>query len=326
MERWFFSPRRHVPAAVARGDAARLLGPRALERAARERGAVPHGRAAAAAAGRGARRELGPHRRQGRHLAALRPLRRPEPRDGGRPAPLPRDRAGARSRHRLAADRPLPPHAGRAPSTTRCCAATGSTPGARSSLVAREHAEQRAVRGAVRRAPRRVVGQSLARAPAAPLPAAPARHALAGALRGRSRARRRRRAGGELLGPRGARDAAPARGRRRLQRGHDPARRARGRPAGRLRPLRRGSAARASRGRRRTSSASTTRSSRPPAPSIAPSASRRSSPGSSARSRSRTSSLRSGGGPSSRSSARSTAARPSASSTRWPRSSGSRAR
>ena len=96
--------------AVARGDEARLLGPPALERAAHERGAVPHGCAAAAAAGRGARRELGPHRRQGRHLAALRPLRRPEPRDGGRPAPLPRHRAGAGSRHRLAADRPVPPH------------------------------------------------------------------------------------------------------------------------------------------------------------------------------------------------------------------------
>ena len=80
--------------------------------------------------------------------------------------------------------------------------------------------------------------------PAASLPAPPARHPLAGALRGRSWARRHRAAGGELLGHRGARDAAPARGRRRLQRGDDPARRARGRPAGRLRPLRRGSAAR----------------------------------------------------------------------------------
>ena len=46
MERWFFSPRRHVPAAVARGDEARLLGPPALERAAHERRAVPHGGAA----------------------------------------------------------------------------------------------------------------------------------------------------------------------------------------------------------------------------------------------------------------------------------------
>ena len=90
------------------------------------------------------------------------------------------------------------------------------------------------------------------------------------------------------IGHRGARDAAPARGCRRLQRGHDPARRARratGRPSASSTTRAR---RRASRGRRRTSSASTTRSSRRPARSIAPSASRRSSPASSARSCSRT--------------------------------------
>ena len=150
-------------------------------------------------------------------------------------------------------------------------------------LVARrrEHAEQRAVRGALRRASRRVVGsQALARA-ACSFSSGPTRATARWQERFAAAAGHDGivRAGGELLGPRGSRDAAPARGRRRLQRGDDPARRARGRPAGRLRPLRRGSAARASRGRRRTSSASTTRSSRPPAPSIGPSASRRSSPG-----------------------------------------------
>ena len=46
MEWWFFSPRRHVPRRLLEACAARLLGPRALERAARERRALPHCRAA----------------------------------------------------------------------------------------------------------------------------------------------------------------------------------------------------------------------------------------------------------------------------------------
>ena len=122
----------------------------------------------------------------------------------------------------------------------------GLDPGAPPRRRRRQHAEQRALRGAVRRASRRVVGPHLARTPPASVPAPPAGHPLAGALRGRSGARGHRGAGGELRRHRGPRDAAPARRRRRLQRGDDPARRARGRPAGRLRPLRRGSAARES--------------------------------------------------------------------------------
>ena len=187
MERWFFSPRRHVPATVARGDEARLLGPPALERAADERGAVSHSCAAAAAAGRGARRELGPHRRQGRHLAALRPLRRPEPRDGGRPAPLPRDRAGADSRQRLAADRPVPPRQAARRRTTRCCAATGSTPGDRSSSSPATRRATRPTRGGSSSVSSSGGISTSRDAPAASLPAPPARHPLAGALRGRSR-------------------------------------------------------------------------------------------------------------------------------------------
>ena len=66
------------------------------QRPAAERGAVPRRGAAARAPGGRARRELGPHRRQGRDLAALRRLHRPEPRHGGRPPPLPRHRSGPR--------------------------------------------------------------------------------------------------------------------------------------------------------------------------------------------------------------------------------------
>ena len=217
--------------------------------------------------------------------------------------------------------------AGRRPTCSTAQAAR-RVRGAPRALRARPRAPARRSSPGTRRATRRTRGGSssasssggsedLARAPAAALPAAsPRPRSGASGSRAADGSRGRRGAGGELHGPRGPRDAAPARGRRRLQRGHDPPRRARRRPAGRLRPLRRGRAGRASRGRRRTSSASTTRSSPPRAPSTAPSASRRSSPGSSARSRSRTSSPRSGAGPSSRSSARSTAARPSASSTR----------
>ena len=113
-------------------------------------------------------------------------------------------------------------------------------------LVARrrEHAEQRAVRGALRRASRRVVGADLG-ATASQLLFRP--HPRDGRWRERFAAaagrERRRRAGGELHRPRRPRDAAPARRRRRLQRRDDPPRRARRRPSGRLRALRRGGAA-----------------------------------------------------------------------------------
>ena len=303
------------PARVARGDEPRLLGPPALERAADERGAVSHSCAAAAAAGRSARRELGPHRRQGRHLPALRPLRRPEPRDGGRPAPLPRDRAGADSRQRLAADRPVPPHQAARRRTTRCCAATGSTPGDPSSSSAGTRRATRPTRGGSSSVSSS--GGITPRASACSFSSGPTRATPAGRSASRPQlGRGHRGAGGELLGHRGARDAAPTRGCRRLQRGDDPARRARGRPAGRLRALRRGSAAGGVVGgeERRRRALPGARGLR--RVSIAPSASRRSWPASSARSSSRQSSPRRGAGPSSRSSARSTAGRRSGSSTR----------
>ena len=189
MERWFFSARRHVPARAARDDAPRVLRGRALERAARERGAVPHGRAAAPSSRRRARRELGPHGREGRHLPVLRPLRRPEPRDGGRPAPVPRDRGGPGAGHRLAPDGSLPPATAayrlRRPGA-RPRARPAPTAGARRG----EHAEQCPVRGCVRRAPRGVVEERGEPSLPAPVPAAPPRQPLARALRGGERARR----------------------------------------------------------------------------------------------------------------------------------------
>ena len=81
--------------AVARGDAARMLRSRPLERTAGHRRPVPPRGAATRAARRRAHRELGPHGRQGSHLAVLRPLRRPEPGHAGRSTLLPRDRTRA---------------------------------------------------------------------------------------------------------------------------------------------------------------------------------------------------------------------------------------
>ena len=244
--------------------------------------AVPCRGTSPAGAGGRARGELGPHGRKGRHLPALRSLRRSKPCHGGRPAPLPRDRAragtGSRAGRRrisstaggpraefeelltgtaLDSRRPLVLVAGNTPSNApyegrfveRLVAWWEQDAGQRFQLLFRPHT------------PATVNGES--------------------ASRSGGRARRSHRAGGELHRPRRPRDPAPARRRRRLQRRHDPPRRALvgDRPVvcvlydEALRPV--------SRGRRRTSSANTTRSSPHPAPSIAPSASRRSFPGSS---------------------------------------------
>ena len=150
-----------------------------------------------------------------------------------------------------------------------------------------EHADERALRGPLRRAARRAGG-----ARAAPTPAS---SSCSGRIRatasGRSGSRRRSRvpgargAGAELHGPRDARDPAPARRLRRRERGHDPARRLvndrpavcvlydEGAPAGE-------SSGAEERHRRALRGARGART-----PSTAPSGSRRSSPGSSARSR-----------------------------------------
>ncbi len=71
-------------------------------------GSVPRCGPAARHPGRGLRRELGPHRRQGDRLPARGALRRPERRDAERPRAVPRSRSRARDRHRLAADGRLP--------------------------------------------------------------------------------------------------------------------------------------------------------------------------------------------------------------------------
>ena len=160
-----------------------------------------------------------------------------------------------------------------------------------------EHAEQHAVRGALRRASRRVVAPGV-RATAWQLLFRP--HPRDGSWRERFAAA----AGHDGVVVQEASyadldDLATLLQHvdvRRLQRRHDPPRRARGRPSRCLRALRRGSAAGRVVGGEERRRRSTTRSSRPPAPSTAPSASRRSSPASSARSSIRTSSLRRGAG------------------------------
>ena len=112
MRGWFFSTRRHVPTRAPRADARRLLARSSLANVqSASGGALPRRRSAARPPDGRLRRELGPHGRQGRPLAAPRALRRAERRDARRPRPLPRHRPGARRRHRLAADRRLPPAA-----------------------------------------------------------------------------------------------------------------------------------------------------------------------------------------------------------------------
>ena len=253
------------PAPAARDDAARLLRPRALERAARERRAVPRrGPSPAAARGR-ARRELGPHGRQGRHLAALRPLPRPEPGHGGRPAPLPRHRAGAGAGHR-AGRRPTSSTAGgRGPSTTSSCAATGSTRRRPLVLVAGNTPSNAPYEG---RFVERLVAwweQAPRRAPSAPLPAAPARPCSGGSgspqRLGATESSCRRRATPTSTTSRRCSSTSTSSSATR-------ARSSSTRSSATVRPsacsTTRGRRP-ASRGRRRTSSASTTRSSRRPA-------------------------------------------------------------
>ena len=83
--------------------AARQQHPDANRRAADPR------RAPQRSAARRVRRELGSHRRQGRDLAGDEALSRPERGHALRSGAVSRDRYRARGRHRLAADRPLPP-------------------------------------------------------------------------------------------------------------------------------------------------------------------------------------------------------------------------
>ena len=271
-------------APAARGDARRVRGARRRERAAAERRAVPRGGAPAGPSRRRLRRELGPHGRQGRDLALLRALHRPERGDGGRPAPFPRHRPEPSRRHRLAADRRLPASPLRAPSTTRSCAPTGSIPLGRSSWSWATRRRTRPTRAASwsgssrggtpgrgerfqllfrphprdreweeRFAPRAIGRGSTCRSRASPTSRSSPRSS--------STPTRSSRMPGRSSWTRSSTTARPS--------------------ASSTTRVRR----RASRGRRRTSSASTTRSSPRPAPSTARRASTRSSPASSARSR-----------------------------------------
>ena len=239
MQRWFFSPRRHVPRG-SRGDARRVLGARRLERAAAQRRAVPRGRAGSTSRRR-VRRELGSHRRQGRHLPALRPLRRPERGDGGRP----------RRYHGIDPDRVVVTgwpqtdvfhRGGRADYDALLARSYGLDPAARSSSSWGTRRRTRPTR-ALRRAARRRGGRS-ARERFQLLFRPHPRDREWRERFARPRGRRRRLPpGAELHRPRGARRSAPARRRGRRERRDDPPRRARQRPAGGLRPLRRGRSA-----------------------------------------------------------------------------------
>ena len=162
MERWLFGARRHVPRAAARGDAPRLLRPRALERAARERGAVPT-----------AARRLGlpvvAHVASWDHTVGkgvISPycdlLHRAEPASMEDDLRATTGSPRARRRHRMAADRRLP----RAPAASRVRAllrAYGLDPSRPVVVVDGEHADEHPVRGPFRRAARRLVAAAGAR-------------------------------------------------------------------------------------------------------------------------------------------------------------------
>ena len=133
---------------------------------------------------RRARRELGPHRRQGSDRAVLRRVHRPEPDDGGRSRPLPRHLPGADRRHRLAADGRLSDR--RSPARGLRLRSSGLVR-SRSGAAARgrhgEHADERAVRGSLRRAARAWWEAEGRGSHLAPVPAASPRPRVARALR-----------------------------------------------------------------------------------------------------------------------------------------------
>ena len=107
-----------------------------------------------------------------------------------RPRPLPRHRAGADRRHGVAADGRLPPRRPRA-AYESCSARYGLDPALPRRPGDGQHADERAVRGAVRRASRRLVAER-APTPASRCSSARTRAtALAGALRRRARPPRR---------------------------------------------------------------------------------------------------------------------------------------
>ncbi len=192
------------------------------------------------------RRELGPHRRQGRDLAALRRYVVQNEVMRGRSRALPRHRPGARRRHAAGRRRTSSRARARARSTRRSSARYGLDPVA---------SARRSSWGTRRRTRRTRAGSSsgsstggedgAARALPAPLPAASARHA-SGASASRARSGDRRASHVQEPSFTDLEELATLLQHvrlRRRERGDDPARRARQRPPGRLRPLRRGRSA-----------------------------------------------------------------------------------
>ena len=183
MVRWHFCTRRYVPRALLarmRADCSALVLSNVQTHAVVP---VPPRGAAAGASDRRPRRELGPHGRKGGDRAVLRRLRRPERGHAGRPRPLPRHRPRARRRHRLAADGRLPRDGASRDDYEALLRGLRPRSGAAARARHGQHADERAVRGAIRRADRRVVGGRGARPLLAPLPPASARPRVARALR-----------------------------------------------------------------------------------------------------------------------------------------------
>ena len=182
MQRWHFSAHRHVPRRLRRDDGARVLCARPLERPAARRRPVSRRCAAPGPSRRRPRGELGPHGRQGSDLAVLRPVHRPEPGHGRRPAPLSRHRPRAGTRDGMASDRHL-----QALSSARRLRgsppAIRARPGPAARALHGQYADERSVRGPLRRAPAVLVGRVRARALPAPLSSASARPRVARALR-----------------------------------------------------------------------------------------------------------------------------------------------
>ena len=255
MRRWHFSPaplrRERAPASGSRAERpALVLSNLQMQSATPFIGCGPPARPA----DRRVRRELGPHRRQGRDLD--RGSTATSSRTSGCATTSSATTASRASRIAvtgLAAGGRLP-RAATARGVRRASrAATGSIPTRPLVLGDGQHADEHAVRRRVLRAARRAGGRESGAAARFSLLFRPhPRDArVARALRGRARPAGSGGAGAELHRPRGTRDAPAARGRRRRQRRHGAARRARQRPARRLRALRRGGDHPASRGPRR---------------------------------------------------------------------------
>ena len=234
-------PARMCRAALRERDARRLQRDSCCSNVQPQRRPVPRGSASPRPPDRRACRELGSHGRQGRDLALSATSTSSRTATmRGRSAPLPRHRAASASWSR----------AGRRPTSSSAAATRAdydalvrsygldpARPARRSSWGTRRRTRRTRVAsssassaGGRRRAARRISfcsGRIRATG-------------LARALRRGARESGRARAGGELHGPRRCSRRSSSTATRRRERGHDPARRARQRPTGRVRALRRG--------------------------------------------------------------------------------------